>query len=228
MSPIMIAFAFLAGVVTGIVATFAFAAYLGGNGRAAQHVEPDPVRPVNGLYVSNLAGEKVGVPEGATDASLTPYHVARSKLFVRQRFSDAIVDLDIPLIEKNIEHTRFPVPEDEAHKSTGDFPGLVRAADLIGQLADINYLRKQPALFNEFRETGASEKLGYKSVADLRDNYPDFFWQKVRPYIGDALRYLRITQEGKQWVANLYANVFSMEHRSLAPIPGPLLNAPSD
>jgi hypothetical protein len=120
------------------------------------------------------------------------------------------------------------VPEDEAHKSTGDFPGLVRAADLIGQLADINYLRKQPALFNEFRETGASEKLGYKSVADLRDNYPDFFWQKVRPYIGDALRYLRITQEGKQWLANLYANVFSMEHRSLAPIPGPLLNARSD
>ena len=181
----------------------------------------------SGHYVSNLAGDKVGLPEGATDASLTPYHVARSKLFVRERFSDAIIDLDIPLIEKNIEHTRFPVPEDEAHKSTGDFPGLVRAADLIGQLADINYLRKQPALFNEFRETGASEKLGYKSVADLRDNYPDFFWQKVRPYIGDALRYLRITQEGKQWVANLYANVFSMEHRSLAPIPGPLLNAPS-
>ncbi len=181
----------------------------------------------SGHYVSNLAGDKVGLPEGVTDASLTPYHVARSKLFVRERFSDTIIDLDIPLTEKNIEHTRFPVPEDEAHKSTGDFPGLVRAADLIGQLADINYLRKQPALFNEFRETGASEKLRYKSVADLRDNYPDFFWQKVRPYIGDALRYLRITQEGKQWVANLYANVFSMEHRSLAPIPGPLLNAPS-
>jgi hypothetical protein len=27
------------------------------------------------------------------------------------------------------------------------------------------------------------------------------------------LRYLRVTQEGQQWVANLYANVFSMEHR---------------
>ena len=39
-----------------------------------------------------------------------------------------------------------------------------------------------------------SDKLGYKSVADLRDNYPDFFCQKVRPYIGDALRYLRSTE----------------------------------
>ena len=170
----------------------------------------------NGFYVSNLAGDRVTVPDGATDASMTPYHVARSKLFVRERFSKAFISLDIPQIEENIEHTRFPVPHDEEHASTDDFPGLVRAADLIGQLADINYLRKQPALFNEFRETGMSDKLGYKSVADLRDSYPDFFWKTVRPYIGEALHYLRITQEGKQWVANLYANVFSMEHRALA------------
>jgi hypothetical protein len=178
-----------------------------------------------GRYVSNLAGDKVAVPDGATDASLTPYHVARSKIFVRERFGKAIINLDIAQIEQNIEQTRFPVPEDDAHDSTSDFPGLVRAADLIGQLADINYLRKQPALFNEFRETGTSDKLGYKSVADLRDSYPDFFWKSVRPYVGDALRYLRITQEGKQWVANLYANVFSMEHRTLAPISGPQLSA---
>jgi len=96
------------------------------------------------------------------------------------------------------------------HKSTDDFPGLVRAADLIGQLTDINYLRKQPALFNEFRETGTSEKLGYKSVEDLRVDYPHFFWK---------MRYLQIIQEGKQWASNLYANVFSMEHRGQTPGP---------
>ena len=152
-------------------------------------------------------------PGGATDASLTPYHVARSKLFVRERSEKAIVHLDTAEIEANIEHTRFPVPEDEQHESTDDFPGLVRAADLIGQLADINYLRKQTALFNEFRETGMSNKLKYNSVADLRANYPDFFWKTVRPYIGDALRYLQVTQEGQQWISNLYAHVFSMEHR---------------
>jgi hypothetical protein len=47
MSPIMIAFAFLAGMVAGIVATFAFALTSAANGRAAQHIEPDPVRPVH-------------------------------------------------------------------------------------------------------------------------------------------------------------------------------------
>jgi hypothetical protein len=30
------------------------------------------------------------------------------------------------------------------------------------------------------------------------------------------LHHLRLTQEGKQWVADLYANVFSMEHRMIA------------
>jgi hypothetical protein len=167
----------------------------------------------DGSYVANLAGDKVSLPEGATDASLTPYHVSRSKLFVRERSEKAFVHLDTAEIEANIEHTRFPVPEDEQHQSTDDFPGLVRAADLIGQLADINYLRKQAALFSEFRETGICNKLNYKTVADLRANYPDFFWKTVRPYIGDALRYLRVTQEGQQWIANLYSHVFSMEHR---------------
>jgi hypothetical protein len=88
----------------------------------------------------------------------------------------------------------------------------LRAADLIGQLADPNYLRKTAALFNEFRETGTAEKLGYKSPADLRKSYPHFLWKSVQPYIGDALQYLHVTQEGQQWIANLYANVFSAEH----------------
>jgi hypothetical protein len=167
----------------------------------------------NGSYVTDLAGDKVTLPEGATDASMAPYHVARSKLFVRERAEKALVHLDIAAIEANIEHTRFPVPEDEQHESTDDFPGLLRAADLIGQLADINYLRKLPALFNELYEIGMTNKLKYDGVADLRANYPDFFWKKARPYIGDALRYLQVTQEGQQWIANLYANVFSMEHR---------------
>jgi hypothetical protein len=168
----------------------------------------------NGRYVTNIAGDTASIPEGSTDAAMTPFHVARSKLFVRERFGKvALTRLDTMEIEANIEHTRFPVPKDEQHASAGDYPGLLRAADLIGQLADINYLRKTAALFTEFRETGISEVLKYNSAADLRANYPQFFWQAVRPYIGDALRYLQVTQEGKVWIANLYANVFAMEHK---------------
>ena len=168
----------------------------------------------NGRYVSNEQGDFVDLPEGATDASMMPYHVSRSKVFVRERFGKArLVHFETLVIERNIEHTRFPVPEGETHADTSDYPGLVRAADLIGQLADVNYLRKIPALFAEFSEIGANEKLGYQSPADLRAKYPEFFWTKVSPYIGDALRYLSVTQEGKLWISNLYSHVFSQEHR---------------
>ena len=109
--------------------------------------------------------------------------------------------------------TRFPVPSDGDHEETDTEAGLVRAADLIGQLGDPLYPRKLNALFFEFAETNIDEKLGYTTPADVAERYPRFFWSKVEPYIGDAIRQLELTMEGRQWVAQLYSNVFSIENR---------------
>jgi hypothetical protein len=155
--------------------------------------------------------EVVTLPPGATDAFLTTYHVDRGILFIRERFGGHTV-IDSDLIVENIELTRFPTPEDTDHQETSDYRGLVRAADLIGQLADPGYLRKQPALFFEFEETGTNAKLGYKSPADLRRGYPSFYWDVVYPYVEDGIDHLRVTQEGRQWIANLNAHVFATEH----------------
>jgi hypothetical protein len=169
----------------------------------------------DGKYVTGFADEHVALPAGATDAALTLYHVNRSKLFVRERFGAvSLAHIDIATIEANIEHTRFPYPEEGDSATTDDYPGLVRAADLIGQLADINYVRKMPALFAEFKETGMAEQLGYRTAAELRAAFPGFFKNVVTPYIGDALRYLRVTQEGKGWIARLYAHAFSEEQEN--------------
>ncbi len=112
----------------------------------------------------------------------------------------------------DIELTRFPVPTDEEHSDTVNYPGLARAADLIGQLCDPRYLQKIPALFYEFEEAGANKTLGYRTPSELRKNYPSFYWNVVCPYIQPALHYLELTLKGKQLVANLYANVFRVEH----------------
>jgi hypothetical protein len=61
--------------------------------------------------------------------------------------------------------------------------------------------------------------MNYTNAADLRAGYPGFFWNVVTPFIDEGLRYLRRTQEGQAWVANLYANVFTEEHE--APAYGP-------
>ena len=42
--------------------------------------------------------------------------------------------------------------------------------------------------------------------------YATFFWDKVHPYIQEAARFLRATQDGKQWLANLHSHVFQVEH----------------
>ena len=170
-------------------------------------------RPSEGAYATGVGDTTVYLPFDSTDASLTPFHVDRGKLFIEERFRD-IHPIDREALKRNIELTRFPVPTDEEHSDTNNYPGLVRAADLIGQLADPRYLQKIPALFYEFEETGANKAFGYHSPADLRKNYPAFFWNVVSPYIKSALRYLEVTQSGKQIIANLYANVFRVEHAS--------------
>ena len=164
-----------------------------------------------GRFVSDGNGGTVTLPRGASDAALAPFHVERSKIAVRERFgSHDLVDPE--RLAHSIELTRFPVPADEDHAETGTEAGLMRAADLIGQLGDPLYPRKLNALFHEFSETGVNERLGYKTPADVAERYPAFFWSKIEPFTSDAIRALDLTVEGRQWVANLYAHVFAIEH----------------
>lgn len=170
----------------------------------------------NGEYATGIGDETVKVTNGGTDAALTHYHVDRSKLFIMERFGGKLVISDIGLdaeyVASCIEMTRFPVPDDDFYKDTKGYPGLVRAADFIGQLGDPSYLRKIPALFYEFEETGANKNIGYDTPEDMRKNYAKFYWNVVNPYIQDALGYLKLTQEGKQWISNLHSHVFAVEH----------------
>ena len=127
----------------------------------------------NYLYATGKGDEMVLLEPGASDASLTPYHVDRGKRFIEERFGNNRL-INAEVIKLNIELTRFPVPKEEDHQDTRHFPGLVRAADLIGQLSDPRYLKKIGALFYEFEETGQNKFLNYKDPSDLRANYPKF------------------------------------------------------
>ena len=161
--------------------------------------------------VIDAAGTRILLPKGASDAFLAPYHVERSKIAVRERFvSHPLIDPE--RVARAIEFTRFPVPDDGDHAETDTEAGLLRAADLIGQLGDPFYLRKLNALFHEFAETGVNLKLGYQNPSDLAEHYPRFFWSKVEPHIGHAIAHLEMTIEGRQWIAQLYSHVFAVEH----------------
>lgn len=165
-----------------------------------------------GRYATGNGDKTISIPMGSTDAALTAYHVDRSKLFIYERFGDSLADVNPDIIASYIEMTRFPIPEDALHQDNSGYGGLTRAADFIGQLGDPDYLRKIPALYYEFEEIGENKRIGYSSPGNMRANFTQFYWQVVSPHIQDALRYLRKTQEGKQWIANLHAHVFDVEH----------------
>ncbi|ABD06033.1 conserved hypothetical protein [Rhodopseudomonas palustris HaA2] len=161
-------------------------------------------------YVIDAGGRKKTLPRGASDASMLPWHVDRSKLFVTQRIG-AIAGLDAARIACAIEGTRFPPQVPADGEQCGEDAALLRAADLIGQLGDPAYIRKANALYYEFEESGLNRRLGYGSPADLINLYPQFYWNSVAPHVQTAIRYLNATAGGQQWIASLYSNVFRAE-----------------
>jgi hypothetical protein len=158
-------------------------------------------------FVIDAAGNKVTLPRGSSDAALMPHHVDRSKLYIMDRVA-AESPFDRQRLANAIEGTRFPANEGQQYDEEAS---IVRAADFIGQLGDPNYIRKANALYHEFEEVGINRQLGYDSPADIVDRYPQFYWDSVAPHVQTAIRYLNMTASGRQWVANLYSNVFRAE-----------------
>ena len=123
-------------------------------------------REMQQSYVADLSGRTIRLPRGSSDAALAPYHVDRSKLFVSERL-DGTEEVDANRIARAIEYTRFPYASSSNDDLIEEEGLLLRAADLIGQLGDPNYLKKANALFYEFEEIGLNKKLGYDTPADV-------------------------------------------------------------
>jgi hypothetical protein len=161
-------------------------------------------------YLVDAGGRKVTLPRGSSDAALLPYHVDRSKMFVMERL-EGVTLLDKGRISLAVEGTRFPSSFPSEGEECDEEAALLRAADLIGQLGDPHYIRKANALYHEFEEAGLNRQLGYSSPADLVNLYPQFYWNSVAPHVQTAIRYLNVASSGRQWIANLYSNVFRAE-----------------
>ena len=167
--------------------------------------------------IVNDNNEHVCLTPGQTDATLTAFHVERGKLFINQRNWNEIINKKT--LMDLISYTQFPQPErlapvGEKEEKFEALANLVGSADLIGQLADPMYDEKIPRLFYEFQESGSAKKMGYHSPQDLREGFPAFFINFVRPNIQDALSYLQITEDGRAWVSGLNYHVFSQSHKA--------------
>ena len=99
-----------------------------------------------GRFVVDESGRTVTLKRGASDAALAPYHVDRSKIFIRERFECSPL-IDVERVARAVEFTRFPADRPSGDVAEDREGRLVQAADLIGQLGDPLYLKKANALY---------------------------------------------------------------------------------
>ena len=162
--------------------------------------------------VISTDGKTTNLDAGSTDASLTPYHVERGKIFVSEKLNN-IPFIDVKKVQKFISETKFPVPEEDKSLAypLEDYASCVQAADLIGQMGDPKYISKLTKLFLEFQETGAIKFMNISSPVDLKHTYPQFFWSSVFNHIKDHIEILEKSPRGKKWITSLYKNVFTRQ-----------------
>ena len=130
-----------------------------------------------------------------TGAKYTACHIQRSIEFLKKYFHDNGFPSEyLPIcsnllrctgLDVKIAKIKFQSPE---HEILGKILGT---ADLIGQMANENYLEKLPLLYYEFKEGGVP---GYTDEYDLLKKTPAF-WEMVKERfvleLGQVDRYLR-------------------------------------
>ena len=158
-----------------------------------------------GKCAINAEGGFVTMPRGATDGWLWPYFTDRSKLFVAHHFrNDPVVDMHT--VVAYIEYSRFP-PLPDRNRETATYPGLLRAAHLIGSIADPDFNIKTKSLLVELEESGMTQLLGYSDIAGFRAGFQDLFWLSMYPLVAEGLKLLDLTGEGRELVTHLQAHL---------------------
>ena len=130
-----------------------------------------------------------------TGAKYTVSHIERSIEFMKKYFQDhAFPSEYLPICSDFLRCTGLDVKiaeikfQSREHEILGQILGT---ADLIGQMANDNYLEKLPFLYDEFKEGGVP---GYNNKFDLLKKTPAF-WEMVKNRLVNELghvdRYLR-------------------------------------
>jgi hypothetical protein len=129
-----------------------------------------------------------------TGAKYTLSHIERSIAFMKKYFlENAFPSEYLPICSDFLRCTGLDVKIAEIKFQSGEHEILGRilgTADLIGQMANENYLEKLPFLYDEFKEGGVP---GYCDKFDLLKKTPAF-WEMVKKRLvmelGQVDRYL--------------------------------------
>ncbi|MDI6854656.1 MAG: hypothetical protein QME75_13750 [Deltaproteobacteria bacterium] len=130
-----------------------------------------------------------------TGAKYSLLHIERSIDFMKGYFARRnYPEDDFHFCEACLQCTGLNVRIDKIHFQSleNEIMGkILGTADLLGQMANLNYLEKLPALYQEFKE---GQVPGYRDEFELLQKTPDF-WEftktRLAKDLGDMRRFLR-------------------------------------
>ncbi len=64
----------------------------------------------------------------------------------------------------------------------------------------------------EIEESGLSDILGTSTVSEFRKNFSSIYWKALHPKITDGIEFLKLTEQGRSWLANMHADILMLEY----------------
>ena len=156
-----------------------------------QRVSKDETRLINQNY---------------TDSSMWQYKPFRSTKFIQGiSFLDTNVNLEI--VSRAIEYSDFLHVSATVSADVGEIAKYVRAIQVITLMSDQNYERKLVEFYLSAEEAGLIDKSVFDSLADFREKWVQYFWDRLYPDVGEEILLLRETSEGRNIVAQMYSHL---------------------
>ena len=163
-------------------------------------------------FVIDKSGKTVTLPRGASDASLAPYHVDRSKLFVFERLGK-IADPRCDARGRGDRVHPLPAalrPQDGERRARAQArasrrPHRPARRSLVSEEGERAFLR----IRGDRPEPAARLRLAGRSHREISGLLLE---QRRRCISSDGMKYLNLTVSGRQWIANLHNHVLCAEH----------------
>ena len=74
-------------------------------------------------------------------------------------------------------------------------------------MSDQNYERKLVEFYLSAKEANLINSTVFKDLADFRQKWVQYFWERLYPVVGEEIMLLRETTEGRNIVSQMYSHL---------------------
>ena len=116
-------------------------------------------------------------------------------------------NVNLEIVSRAIEYSDFLHTTTTTSSDVGEIAKYVRAIQVITLMSDQNYERKLVEFYLSAEEAGLIDKSVFDDLADFRDKWVQYFWDRLYHDVGEEILLLRETTEGRNIVSQMYSHL---------------------